>query len=70
MEGLDRMCAERAARLEPMWRMTPAERVQAMRDGRLSLEQCMAWASRHPDEVPELDGEWEFIAAYMPEVCL
>ena len=30
-------------------------------------EQCCAWAARHPDQVPLLNGEFEFIAAYTPE---
>ena len=58
----------RAARLEALWRMTPDERVAAMRRGDLTLEQCCAWAARYPHQVPLLHGEFEFIAAYTPEV--
>ena len=66
---LTRMGVERDARLEALWRMTPNERIAAMRRGDLSMEQCCAWASRYPRQVPLINGEWEFIAAYMPEVC-
>jgi len=69
MDRLFRLSAERDARLEAMWRMTPNERIAAMRRGDLSMEQCCAWAARYPRQVPLIDGEWEFIAAYMPEVC-
>jgi len=52
-----------------LWAMTPDERVQAMRSGRLSLRLCLHWASRRPQEVPLLNGEWEFIAVSTPEVA-
>jgi hypothetical protein len=68
-ELLTRSSAERAARLEALWRMTPTERVAAMRRGDLTMEQCCAWAARYPTQVPLLNGEFEFIAAYMSEVC-
>jgi len=68
-ELLARVTTERAARLEALWRMTPTERVAAMRRGDLTMEQCCAWAARYPKQVPLLGGEFEFIAAYMPEVC-
>jgi hypothetical protein len=66
-ELLARTDARRAARLEALWRMTPDERVSAMRRGDLTLEQCCAWASRYPQPVPLLPGEFEFIAAFTPE---
>ena len=59
---------ERDARLRSLWEMTPAQRVAAMRRGELSLEQCAAWAARYPKQVPLLNGEFEFLAAHMPEV--
>ncbi len=59
----------RDARLRALWQMTPAHRVAAMRRGELTLEQCSAWAARHPDQVPLLNGEFEYIAAFTPEVC-
>jgi hypothetical protein len=68
-EQLSRSLAQRDARLEALWRMTATERVAAMRRGELTLEQCCAWAARHPEQVPLLNGEYEFIAIRMPEVC-
>jgi hypothetical protein len=59
---------DREARLRALWEMTPAQRIAAMRRGELSLEQCSAWAARHPEQVPLLNGEFEFLAAHMPEV--
>ena len=68
-EDLERARTDRASRLEPLWRMTPAERILAMRRGDLTLEQCCAWAGRYPDQVPTLHGEFEFIATRTPELC-
>lgn len=68
-EHLSRSLAQRDARLAALWRMTPTERVAAMRRGELTLEQCCAWAARHPEQVPLLNGDYEFIAIHMPEVC-
>ncbi|HZK73768.1 MAG TPA: hypothetical protein VFD88_07195 [Clostridia bacterium] len=59
----------RDARLAALWRMTPAQRVAAMRRGDLTLEQCAAWAARYPEQIPLLNGEFEYLAALMPEVC-
>ena len=52
-----------------LWAMTATERVTAMRAGRLTLRQCCAWAARRPHEVPLLNGEFEFIAAFTPEAA-
>jgi hypothetical protein len=59
----------RAARLDELWQMSAQERVGAMRRGELSLEQCAAWAARHPEQVPLVNGEFEYLAAFTPEVC-
>ena len=59
----------RDARLRTLRRMTPAQRVAAMRRGELTLEQCSAWAARHPEQVPLVNGEFEYLAALTPEVC-
>jgi hypothetical protein len=63
--------AERALadRLAPLWQMTPAQRVAAMRSGELTYEQLLAWTRRHPDQVPTVHGEYEWIVAKLPEVC-
>jgi len=64
LEGL----RARDARLRALWEMTPAQRIAAMRRGELTLEQCSAWAARHPEQVPLLNGEFEYLAAFTPEV--
>ncbi len=56
-------------RVRPLWQMTAAQRVAAMRRGELTLEQCAAWAARHPDQVPLLNGEFEYLARLTPEAC-
>jgi hypothetical protein len=38
-----------------------------MRRGELTLEQCAAWAARYPEQVPLLNGEFEYLAAFTPE---
>ena len=57
----------REARLRSLWQLTVSERVAAMRRGELTLEQCAAWAARHPEQMPLLDGEFEYLAAFTPE---
>jgi hypothetical protein len=63
--------AERArhARLRRLWQMTAEQRIAAMRRGELTLEQLAAWSARHPEQVPMLNGEFEWIAMRTPEVC-
>ena len=63
--------AERAhtAQLDPLWRMTPGERVAAMRRGELTYQQLAAWSARHPEQVPTVHGEFEWIVAKLAEVC-
>jgi len=58
----------REARLRALWQMTASQRINAMRKGQLSLEQCAAWAARYPDQMPLLNGEFEYLAAFIPEV--
>jgi hypothetical protein len=55
--------------LRQLWAMSPSERIAAMRRGELNMRQCCAWSARHPDQVPLLNGEFEFIAAYTPEAA-
>jgi hypothetical protein len=67
----DLVAAERArtARLRRLWQMSPAQRIAAMRRGELTREELAAWSARHSEQVPLLNGEWEWIAAKMPEAC-
>ena len=39
-----------------------------MRAGELTLKECCQWAAHAPHEVPIVNGEFEFIAAFTPEV--
>jgi hypothetical protein len=55
-------------RQRTFWQLSVAERVASMRRGELTLQECCAWAARAPDEVPLLDGEFEFIAAHMADL--
>ncbi len=66
-EEILKSARERAERLLPVWEMNVEQRVQAMRKGELSLEQCAAWAARYPEQVPILNGEFEYLAAFTPE---
>ena len=68
-ESVERAERARAGRLRSLWQMTPAQRVAAMRRGDLTYEQLAAWSARHPDEVPTVHGEFEWIVAKLAEVC-
>ena len=57
----------RGARLRALWQMTAAQRIATMRRGALTLEQCSAWAARYPEQVPLLNGEFEYLAGLTPE---
>jgi hypothetical protein len=59
---------ERRKRLAELWSMSAAERVGAMRRGEPSLEQSAAWAARHPEQVPLIESEFEYLAAFTAEV--
>ena len=51
----------RQTALDALWRMSPDERVAAMRRGELSLDQLCAWSRRRPHEVPKIGNEFEWI---------
>jgi hypothetical protein len=53
-------------RKRALWAMSAPERIDAMRAGRLSLRECLHWASQHPAELPLLNGEFEFLAITTP----
>jgi len=54
-------------RLEQMWAMRPAERIQAAIEGKFTLGEMLRWASRHPAEPPLVDGEWFFLSAHLAD---
>jgi hypothetical protein len=49
--------------------MSAGQRQAAMWRGELSYAQCCLWAARWPDQVPEINGEFAFIAALEPEAA-
>jgi hypothetical protein len=66
------LAAHKASRAEgsrALWRMSPAQRVAAMKNGELSVSQLYEWAKRAPHEVPLINGEFAFIATTTPEVA-
>lgn len=56
-------------RLARLWALTPAQRRHGAERGEFSLGEMLRWASRRPDEVPVVDGEWFFITAYLADVA-
>jgi hypothetical protein len=68
-EQLERAQRARAGRLRSLWQMTVPERIAAMRRGELTYEQLAAWSARHPDQVPMVHGEFEWIIAKTPEAA-
>ena len=68
-ESLQRAERARAGRLRSLWQMTPEQRVAAMRRGDLTYEQLAAWSARHPEQIPTVHGEFEWLAAKLPEFC-
>jgi hypothetical protein len=68
-EQLERAQRARAARLRSLWQLSVPERIAAMRRGELTYEQLAAWSARHPDQVPMVHGEFEWILAKTPEAA-
>ena len=56
-------------RVAALGRLGRAGRVAAYDRGEFDLDTCCLWAAKYPGEVPLLNGEFEFIARTMPEVC-
>jgi hypothetical protein len=59
----------RDAHLRRIWQMTAEQRIAAMHRGELTLRQLAAWSAKHPEQVPTLNGEFDWIAINTPEVC-
>jgi hypothetical protein len=45
-----------------LFRMTPAERISASRHGGFTRRERSIWAAQFPNEVPLINGEFEWIA--------
>ena len=56
-------------RIERMWQMTAAQRVEAARQGQFTLGEMLRWASRRPSEVELVDGEFWFITAFSADAA-
>ena len=56
-------------RIERMWAMRPADRIQAAHEGRFTLGEMLRWASRFPSEVELVGGEFWFITAYLADAA-
>ena len=54
-------------RLERMWAMSRADRLAAAQRGEFTLGEMLRWASRRPNEVPIIDGDFFFISAYLAD---
>ena len=57
-------------RIERMWQMTAAQRVEAARQGQFTLGEMLRWASRRPSEVELVDGEFWFITAFSADATV
>lgn len=68
-EQLARLERARRGRLRALWQMTAQQRIAAMRRGDLTVEQLAAWSARHPEQVPQVNNEFEWIALCTPEAC-
>jgi hypothetical protein len=60
---------DRSESSKQLWRMSAKQRVSAMRRGELTQSQLLEWVKQRPNEVPLINGEFEFIAALTPEVA-
>lgn len=43
-------------------RMSPRQRIKASRNGGFTRHERAVWACRYPDEVPTVNGEFEWLA--------
>jgi hypothetical protein len=54
--------------LSVLRRMTPEERISASRHGGFTRWERWVWAARFPDEVPLVNGEYEWIGANLADL--
>ena len=50
-----------------MWAMSREERIVAAKRGEFTLGEMLRWASRRPNEVPIIDGDFFFLSAYLAD---
>ena len=56
-------------RLARMWSMSSQQRIAAAQRGEFTLGEMLRWASRCPNEVPLVDGEFFFITAHSADAA-
>jgi hypothetical protein len=61
--------ARKRERMLTLRRLGRQGRLAAYRRGEFDLDTCCLWAASHPHQVPLLNGEFELIARFTPEVC-
>jgi hypothetical protein len=61
--------AARRERREALRRLGRDGRLAAYRRGEFDLDTCCLWSAAYRHEVPLLNGEFEFVARFTPEVC-
>lgn len=61
-------CCGLSAHVEELDRLGPEGRISSYRKGRLSAHQLAAWATRYPDEVPIVNGEFEWIGITLADL--
>lgn len=49
---------------EILERMTSPERLRAYRSGAFTRREVSIWTARHPEEVPIVNGEFEWVALH------
>ena len=54
-------------RLARMWSMSSHQRIAAAQRGEFTLGEMLRWASRRPNEVPIIDGDFFFLSAYLAD---
>jgi len=60
----------RPERIERMWQMTAAQRVEAARQSQFTLGEMLRWAARRPHELDLVDNELWFITAFSTDAAV
>jgi hypothetical protein len=70
LRGRDAHDAERLVEsfVSVLGRMTPAERISASRHGGFTRWERWVWSARFADEVPLVNGEFEWVGANMADL--
>jgi hypothetical protein len=60
--------ADRGSFLRALEALAPSERLAIYRGGGLTPVECTLWTANYPEEVPILNGEFEWIALNMADL--